>query len=118
MGLRDTILAARDLKMEPVAVPEWPDVGTVYVRAMSGRTKDAYEQWCLDCKNNHGGRVQNARGMLAALTVCDQDGVLVFTDADAESLGQKSAAPLDRILDVAMRLNGMTQAEVDALEKN
>lgn len=119
MILREAILSAKDFKLEPVKVADvWPDVpgGVVYVRSMNGNQRDAFEQWCIDCQN--AGKIANARGMLAALTVCDENGVPLFRPEEANVLGMKSAAALDRIFAVAQRINGLTNADVEELEKN
>jgi hypothetical protein len=50
--------------------------------------------------------------------VVDDQGKRIFTDEDIEALGNKNAAPLDRICDVARRLSGMGRAEKEKLAKN
>ena len=42
----------------------------------------------------------------------------MFTDRDVERLGKKSALALDRIYEVAQRLNGIGKKEIDELTKN
>ena len=42
MNLRESIIAANDLKRESVEVPEWGV--TVYVRTMTGEERDQYEE--------------------------------------------------------------------------
>jgi len=50
--------------------------------------------------------------------VVDENGKRLFRYADVEALGQKSAAALDRIFDVAMSLSGMRDEEVEELIEN
>lgn len=112
---RDEILTAPDLPMERVEVPEWG--GSVYVRTMTGAERDAWE--VNDVKRRkETGDSGNIRAMLAALTLCDQSGKLLFSLADVETLGGKSAAGLDRVVDVALKLNRITQSDFEDLEKN
>ena len=113
--LKADILDSDDLKIEKVAVPEWPKVnGHLYVKVMTGTARDAFESAFVK-----GGSVLiNVRAKLAARTLCDSDGKLVFTDADIPALGQKSAAALDRVFASAQRLNGIGEADVEALAKN
>src|SRR5688572_12784372 len=100
MGLRDEIIEADDIKREGVPVPEWGC--TVFVQVMSGVERDAFEQACL----GDDGKMStaNIRAKLAAHTVVDDKGKRVFSDSDAELLGAKSAAALDRIFSVASKL--------------
>jgi hypothetical protein len=116
MGLlnRDTILKAADLITEQVEVPEWG--GSVLVRAMNGAERDQYEKSVLVRKGkNTEVNLVNARAKLVALTVVDEAGKRLFTDGDVAALGQKSAAALNRIFNVATRLSGITEEDVEEL---
>ena len=42
----------------------------------------------------------------------------MFTDADVVALGAKSAAALDRIYDVATRLSGITDEDVEEIAED
>jgi hypothetical protein len=108
---RDAILGADDLPKEKVEVPEWG--GEVYVRTMTGAERDAFEkQWA-------GGKVpDNVRAGLVAKTVVDESGTRLFKDSDVTNLGAKSALVLDRLFDVAQKLNGLSKRDVEVLEKN
>jgi hypothetical protein len=116
LGLQD-ILAAQDIATEDVAVPEWG--GTVRVRGLTGRERDEYESHLLD---QRGKRMKvdmrDARARLVALSVIDAEGKPVFTAAHVETLGTKSAAALDRIYDVAARLSGISDEDMDELTGN
>lgn len=112
MGIlnRDLILNANDLPREEVQVPEWG--GSVFVRTMTGSERDRFEHaW----RENPG---RDVRGRIAALTICDEAGKPMFTEADATRLGVKSSAALDRILAVSMRLSGLTNQDVEELQGN
>ena len=115
MLTREAILGADDLPREKVDVPEWG--GAVYVRTMTGAERDKYEAELLATEDKTA-RLVNIRARLAGLTVCDEAGKRVFADGDIEALGAKSAAALDRIFPVAMRLNGLSATDVEGLEKN
>lgn len=117
MSLRDDILAADDAKVVALEVPEWGR--TVHLRVMSGAERDRFEMTThKDPKSGAlaPGAMVNLRARFAVLVVCDEKGERVFTDQDAEALGRKSAAALDRILDAGMKLNRITEAEVQKLE--
>ena len=124
MLTKEQILAADDFKVEVVNVPEWG--GEVLVRTISGIDRDSYEADCLeftvegdlDRAGSVRTRVRNARALLAVRCICDESGHRLFADADAEELGQKCAAALDRIWDVAGRLNRISESNVEELAKN
>lgn len=119
MGIltRDAILTADDLPRELVSVPEWG--GEVYVRTMTGEERDGFEAEMVEVKGkNQSQNLKNLRARLAARTMCDEAGAGLFTPADAAALGKKSAAALDRVLAVAMRLNGLGEKDVEELVKN
>jgi len=110
MGLlsKAAILNADDLKTETVKVPEWG--GDVMVRTMSGTARDAFEQSLV----GSDGRMENVRARLVSLTMCDEKGERIFSDEEMLELGKKSAKALDRVFDVAQRLNGIgTKGESD-----
>lgn len=114
---RADILGASDRPTEVVPCPEWG--GDVIVRTMSGAERDAYEGECLTIR---GKSVEinraNARGRLLVRCLVDEAGDPLFKRADADELGAKSGAVLDRLFAVAQRLNGVTKADVDELAKN
>lgn len=60
----------------------------------------------------------NMRARLVVLTLVDADGKRVLGDEDADALGEKSAAVIARLFDVAQRVNALSADEVKALEKN
>jgi hypothetical protein len=112
---RDAVLGADDRKTEDVPVPEWN--GTVRVRALSGTERDAYEAGIVQLRGD-GSKVvnlKNLRGRLVSLSCVDEDGARIFTDEDAIALGDKSAAALERVFDVARRLSGLSEDDVKEL---
>lgn len=118
--LRAAVLAADDITIEPVATPEWPTVdGYIHVRLMAGRHRERY----LDSIRQVEGQGRDMRvtvkledtgAKLAAATMCDASGTLVFRPNDVQALGEKSYVALQRVIDVAARLNGLDDQAVDA----
>lgn len=114
---RDAILQAQDLPTERVVVPEWN--GEVLVRALTGAERDTFEQSIVEQRGKSTRmNLQNLRAKLVALTVVDEEGKRLFSDEDAKLLGQKSAAALNRIFEVAQRLSGLRDEDVEELAKN
>ncbi len=114
---RDEILQAQDLPTEDVPVLEWG--GVCRVRGLTGAERDAFEQSIVETRGkNTRMNLRNIRAKLVALTVVDEDGNRIFSDEDAEALGKKSAAALDRIFAVAQRLSGLRPEDVEELAGN
>jgi hypothetical protein len=112
MLTRDQVFGAEDIKTEVVDVPEWG--GSVIVGTMTGYARDIFESQMLDKKNGN----KNMRAKLAAATVQDEEGNLLFSEKDIEALGKKSGAALERIFDAALRINRIGPNDVDELAKN
>ncbi len=120
------ILNMQDLGVVLVDVPEWG--GQVFVRQISGTERDEFEarqQWrnrqcaCADDTEEAAvDRLNNFRARVAALTLADSKGKALFTEEQVEALGEKNGAALDRVFDVACRMNGLYQADIEDLVKN
>lgn len=116
----DEILGASDLAPEPVDVPEWN--GTVLVRGMTGAERDKFESSLMNDNmrgvNKEKG-LANYRARLAAATLVDSDGKRLFrSDAEVKRLGEKNAQALTRIAEVASRLSGLSDSDVEELTGN
>lgn len=114
---RDDILNAADMSSEVIEVPEWG--GAVMVKSLTGAERDHFEASIVERAGKKTKmNMANVRARLVALTVVDEDHKRLFRFADVEALGQKSASALDRIFDVAMRLSGMRNEDVEELIEN
>lgn len=111
---RDAILGAQDLKTKDVPVPEWS--GEVRVRTMTGAERNAFGASLVGTD----GKVDQTRYVTQMLVRCivDEDNQPIFTVADVEALGTKSAIALKRVLDAADELNSIGEEEIKAAEKN
>jgi hypothetical protein len=114
---RDAILAAATLRTEEVDVGEWG--GVVLVRELRGRERD---EWEASLAVQRGKQmvpdVANMRAKLVARSVIGEDGKPVFTQQDVSALGELSAAALDRVFEVASRLSGLSEADLEAAAGN
>jgi len=114
---RDAILAADDREYEVVPCPEWG--GEVRLRSLTGAERDAYEQSLVQTRGkSREMNLRNARAKLVALCAVDENGNRLFSDQDVAALGRKNAKPLDRLFDVARRLSGLTEDDVDRLTED
>lgn len=107
---RDQILGARDFTTEAVEVPEWG--GVVHVRSLTGAARDMIEARFVR------EETQGLKSLIVALTCCDPDGALLFTEADIPALGEKSAAALERVFDAGWRISGLGTGTIEDAEGN
>lgn len=114
---REQILGAADRTIEAVEVPEWG--GVVHVRSLNGRARDKFDASRFRLKGDQVEMIHdNTRAMLLSLSLCDEAGTLIFSEADIVALGEKNAAVLDRLFDVAQRLSGLRAKDVEVKLKN
>jgi hypothetical protein len=114
---RTAILEVKDIKTETIPVPEWG--GEVIVKGLSGTERDSFEAESLQGKGkNQTVNLVNLRARLVARSLVDANGERLFADHDVELLGKKSAQALSRVFDVAQRLSGLSNTDVEDLTKN
>jgi len=131
------ILSQDDLKKEELYIPEWK--ASVIISELSADARDEFEQFMVEQrdklqpkqgKRSKGlGKKQDKpqikkkeyahiRAALAAYTLVDEAGERLFSTQDIIELGKKSGMALDRIFDVANKLNKIYGQEREDLEKN
>ena len=114
---KEAILAVNDVQFEDVSVPEWG--GAVRVKSLTGSERDGLEASMIEGKGKNANvNLANLRAKLVARSIVDESGDRIFEDADIAALGRKSASALNRVYEVAQRLSGITQEDVDELTKN
>lgn len=116
---REDILGKDDLKREAVTIEEWG--GDVFVRVMTSEEKEWWEAGMFDDEGKQRSlkdNIKNMRARLAVITVCDEQGTAVFHLNDVDLLTKKSSTALDKIWDVARRINKISSEEEAQLLKN
>jgi hypothetical protein len=105
--------AAKALPIEKVYVPALG--GFSYVRGMSGKGRGSWEQSLV-----RRGKVdaRNARASLAARCLVNHDGKRLFNDEQADALGDIRVDILQPIFEVAQRLSGVSDKDIDELGKS
>lgn len=111
---KEQILSTSDAKTVSLYIEEWG--GDVIISTMSGHARDQFEASLVG--KNGGTNLQNIRAKLAAATIVDEQGNLMFTDKDVAALGKKSAAALDRVFSASQKLNRISDGDVEELAKN
>lgn len=105
---RDAILGAVDNRIRRVDVPEFG--GEVCVGSLTVAEADRIR--------TIGQDGTPASVIVAILTVCDEKGVRLFTDADIELLKGLPASAVTLIANAALEHNGLTAASSGESEKN
>lgn len=96
----------------------------VFVRQMTGHEKNVWEMSQL--KQSGAGKntqynvtLDEYKAKLAVVTVCDEEGELLFEPEDYKKLSMNiSATKLEKIVDVAQRLNTITEEDREVIVKN
>lgn len=118
---RNSLLKKEELKTEKV------DLGNgsyVYVRQMTGRERDRFEQSMMKEVRNKGKvnyerSLEDFRAKLAVQTLCDEKGNNLLQPNDYEALSTNmSAAKLEKIVNIAQELNKISEEDKEALVKN
>ncbi len=112
---KDQILNADDSQFEDVEVPEWG--GAVRVTVMTGAMRDKYEGSLYDIRSKIS-TVDNLRARFLSFCIVDEENTLMFTQNDILALGQKSSKALDRVFEVATRLNNTGVEGLEEAAKN
>jgi hypothetical protein len=113
MSLREKILAAEDIESEMLEVPEWDC--TVEVRGMNGADRSRILESAAASEDGKISIGNMYVETVIASTYDPETGERIFTNADRDVLMSKSAAAIDKIATVGMRLSAMdTKAADDA----
>jgi hypothetical protein len=98
----------------------------VFVRQMTGRERDTFEQSLIKENKDKDGTVigydrslQDFRAKLAVVTLCDEKGSSLLEPGDYETLSMSmSAARLEKIVNKAQELNKISEEDKENLVKN
>lgn len=124
MGMltREMLLQKQVLKIERV---DLGDDEFTFVRQMTGRERDRFEQSLTKEVKRPNGKVEFERALedfrakLAVNTVCDEEGNNLLRPQDYPVLSQNmSAERLERIVNKAQELNRISEEDKENLVKN
>lgn len=109
--------AVRNTKIERelLTVPELG--GEIYVRGMSGKERDKFEEGLRIRTGRKAGQsdLRNFRATLAVKVIVNENGERVLNDGDADLFGKLPAGVLDRIIAKCTDLSGKAAEEVEEL---
>lgn len=110
------LLGATVPPQETVHIPELG--GDVIVRGMTGAERDAFEVSLVEGKGRHrAANLKNLRAKLIVFCCVNEQGERIFTNADADQLGNVRADIVSRIYNVAQRLSGVSEEDAEELGK-
>jgi ABC-type ATPase involved in cell division len=120
---RKKLLEKEKLQIEKV---ELENGDFVFVRQMTGRERDTFEQSLLKKNKNDKGQVvsyeqslDDFRAKLAVVTLCDEEGKSLLLPTDYNMLSMNmSAKTLETIVNIAQKLNKITEEDKEELVKN
>lgn len=96
-----------------------PELGEIWIYGLTSGQKDEYENNVVSVKaGTRQVKLTNARAVLMQLCVYNQHGSRLFSEKEIGKLIEVPAAIADPILDIARRLSGMRDDELDKLVKN
>ena len=107
MGLKDGFLNGH-------VTPTRVDGTEYYVRVMTGRASDQFTALI----ENKGTPNSLIMATLIRYAVCDENGTLIFDDAEIDKIRDARLPELKRAFDAAMAANAIGKTEVEGLEKN
>ncbi len=119
MGLltKEQVSAAQDLTTEEVEVPQWG--GSVLVRGLTARERGQFMAMLVDQrKGGNRTRLEDLQVRLCAMSIVDEQGRRMFSDSELSLLARKSARALQPIFEVAQRLSGLSDEQVEELSGN
>lgn len=118
--------ATRDMLLKPVERPsetvELPELGegvSVIVTGMTARERSEFDQQFVSRKGEPmKKRIAEGRERIVVACCRDEEGNRLLSQEDVSQLGKQSCAVIERIVNVAQRLSGMTKDELENAVKN
>lgn len=115
---------SREQLLKPVQIPreevELPELGgSVWVKGMSASDRSKFEKdFQTSSGKSNKRKMAEVRERLLVACCCDENGTRMFTYDDVTELGKQSIQVVERIVNVAQRLCGMTNDDVEQMAKN
>ena len=113
---RDAILNAKGFRKREVEIPEWND--TIFIRAFSSIDRGIIEAEMASIQGGNYDKYALVRAKVCVASICDENGNMLFTEADVEEIGKKDSAVIERIFNEAIDLNGYTDQDIEDLKKS
>ncbi len=109
--------AAAGMPREVVPVPEFGPGIELILQGMSGTERDAWEKSLVIGRGKRRDvNTENVRAKLVVRCLVDEHGSRIFSDGEAIVIGTWRVDVLNRLYEIAQRLNGVSDADVDELK--
>ncbi len=108
-----TAISQIEIKKEKYKIPD-ADVTVV----LHGLTSRQLEQWRQDCRNPEAMDSDLCAAKLLQMSLHDEAGNLVFDETEVMFLGDRPAAFLEPMSEIAKNLNGHGRDSLEAIAKN
>jgi hypothetical protein len=84
---------------------------------LTGEERDAFEASMVELKKDGSAKAnrENVRARLLVLCIVNENGEQMFNRADIKLLGRKSAKALERVINKANELNGISEKDIEEL---
>ena len=117
---KEALLAAATAVHLPTETVDIPELGgAVIVRGMTGTQRDAWERSLIIGRGKHRDvNTDNVRARLVARCLVNAAGERLLTDGEASALGNLRVDVLNRLYEVAQRLCGVSDGDIDELKKS
>lgn len=105
-------LTVEPVKVEGLAAP-------IFVRGLTGKERDSFENACFVQRGKQ--RVmstENIRAKLLVRSICDEQGVRLFSDLDEGDVGALPAQVLDVLFTVAQKLSGLGASDLEEMQSD
>lgn len=110
MTLKETILSKIDSDIIPFQVDEWGC--QVFLRTWTGTERVEFAKWHTDNKNSH-----ELHAKVCVLSLCDDAGNRLFSDADMPVLMSKSGRVITEIGVASLEHNGISEDAITQAKK-
>lgn len=114
---REAFLKPAEVPTERVELPELD--AFVTVRGMTANERNKFDkQFQTKTGKTNRATMDEIRQRLVVWACVDESGAPLFTQEDVASIGAQSAAVVERIVNVAQRLCGMSDTDIEGMAKN
>jgi hypothetical protein len=118
---REALLApSQSLKRKLVEIPSLG--GSIWLREISGRGlleyRERLEKLSKDSPEMNAGNSLELMALLVAKTACDEDGKLLYTEADVQALADNGLDLLLTLTGEAMALSGLPSETIKEVADN
>lgn len=115
---RDQFLSAPVPKPIDVSVPELGEGCVIPVWPMTAKEWTAFQNEQTGANGKPNAKAKQVRERMVVKCCKNDDGSQIFTAEDMAALGEKQAGLLERLVNAALEVSGITTTDVEALVKN